>query len=188
MPRPDSPPSGPLSPAVQRASAFAFASAAELRPYGHGERHGDFYPRYVHRNGQEFEEQIAALESTAGAVAFASGMAAISGAILAHCGSGDRVLIARQVYGGTDALARHDLPRLGITVDRFDALAAGELVSALSRPAKVVLVETPINPMLRVSTSLQSPGCVGAQAASCSSMRRSRRRRSNGWLRSAPTS
>jgi cystathionine gamma-synthase/methionine-gamma-lyase len=150
MPRPDSPPVGPLSPAVQRASAFAFGSAAELRPYGHGERHGDFYPRYVHRNGREFEEQIAALEGTDGAVAFASGMAAISGAILAHCGSGDRVLIAYQVYGGTDAVARHDLPRLGITVDRFDALAAAELARALSRPAKVVLVETPINPMLRV--------------------------------------
>ena len=65
---------------------------------------------------------MAQLEQTDGAVAFSSGMAATHAGMLAHVSSGDRVLIAEQIYGGTAALAREDLGRFGIQVDRFDAL------------------------------------------------------------------
>ncbi|MHC4852494.1 MAG: trans-sulfuration enzyme family protein [Planctomycetota bacterium] len=143
-------PAGPLSSALDRSTTFAMPTAEDIRAHGVGERHGDFYPRLGHGNGREFESRVANLEQTDGAVAFGSGMAAIHAAILAHCGNGDRVLIADHVYGGTDNLARDDLPRFGIQVERFDALDPESLAQALSTPARMVVLETPINPTLRL--------------------------------------
>lgn len=143
-------PAGPLSPPLDRATSFALPTAEDIRALGIGERHGDFYPRLGHRNGRRFESHVANLEQTDGAVAFSSGMAAIHAGILAHCGNGDRVLIASHIYGGTVNLARDDLPRFGIQVERFDALDLGSLSRALTTPARMVVLETPINPTLRL--------------------------------------
>jgi methionine-gamma-lyase len=143
-------PAGPLSLPLDRATSFALPTAADIRALGTGEKHGDFYPRLGHRNGRVFESHVADLEQTDGAVAFSSGMAAITAAILAHSGNGDRVLIANHIYGGTANLARDDLPRFGIQIERFDALNLQTLSRALSAPARMVVLETPINPTLRL--------------------------------------
>jgi len=126
------------------------ATAEDIRAHGAGEKHGDFYPRLGHRNGRVFESHVANLEQTDGAVAFSSGMAAIHAAILAHCGNGDRLLLANHIYGGTANLARDDLPRFGIQVERFDALDLRSLEQALATVARMVVLETPINPTLRL--------------------------------------
>ncbi len=144
---------GALSPPLDRSTSFALATAEDIRALGCGERHGDFYPRLGHGNGRAFESHVANLERTDGAVAFSSGMAAIHAAMLAHCGNGDRVLIATQIYGGTANLARDDLPRFGIQVQRFDALDRDALPRALAQsgpPPRMVVLETPINPTLRL--------------------------------------
>lgn len=143
-------PSGPVSPPLVRATAHAVSRAQTIGEFSRGERHGDFYQRLGHGNGVQFEELAAAREGAEGAVAFASGMAAMSAAILAHCRAGDRVLVATQIYGGTEMLCREDLPRFGIAVERFDALDLDTLESALARPAALVVLETPINPTLRI--------------------------------------
>jgi methionine-gamma-lyase len=70
--------------------------------------------------------------------------------MLALVAAGDTVLVAEEIYGGTSAFANHDLARFGVRVERFSALDLGSLRAALAlRPALVVL-ETPINPTLRV--------------------------------------
>ncbi|MGE3171124.1 MAG: PLP-dependent aspartate aminotransferase family protein [Planctomycetota bacterium] len=149
-PAPDEVPLGALSQPLDRASTAAQPDADTVRALGAGERRAPFYQRLCHPNGVRFESLVAAREGADGAVAFASGMAAMSAALLAHLSAGDRVLIAREIYGGTDALATHDLPRFGIDVERFPALAAGALERALQRPARAVVFETPINPTLRL--------------------------------------
>lgn len=149
-PRDHETPVGPVSPPLVRATAHAIDSVEELGELGRGERHGEFYQRLRHSNGVQFEEQAAAREGAEGAVAFASGMAAMSAAILAHCQAGDRILVATQIYGGTELLCREDLPRFGVTVQRYEALNLETLVEALSEPAALVVLETPINPTLRI--------------------------------------
>ncbi len=57
-------PDGPLSPPVDRATSFAMPTAEDIRAHGAGEKHGDFYPRYGHRNGRAFESHVAQLEQT----------------------------------------------------------------------------------------------------------------------------
>jgi cystathionine beta-lyase/cystathionine gamma-synthase len=151
VPSPHYPVVGPISPPLIRATAHAVERADTALALSRGERHGDFYPRLSHSNGVQFESLVAAREGADGAVAFSSGMAAMHAAIMAHCAAGDRILVARQIYGGTEMLCREDLPRFGVTVDRFDALDAGDLVAELvASRTTIVVLETPINPTLRL--------------------------------------
>ncbi len=143
-------PLGPLSPPLIRATTHALESAEQVRAMGQRELHGEFYPRLGHENGRAFEAAVAALEVTDGAVAFASGMAAVSATILGHCRQGERILVADQIYGGTTALCDADLPRFGVEVTRFDALDPQVLERELQEPAKMLVVESPINPTLRI--------------------------------------
>jgi methionine-gamma-lyase len=143
-------PLGPLSPPLHRASTAAQPDAETVRLFGSGQKRGSFYARMTHPNCWQFESLVAAREGADGAVAFASGMAAMSAAILAHVRAGDRVLIAHEIYGGTSAFAQHDLGRFGVRVDRYSALDLAGLQTALREPAALVVCETPINPTLRV--------------------------------------
>lgn len=150
-PSPHTPPLGPLSPPLVRSTTAGQPDAETLRAMGACERPGEFYQRVGHQNGRQWESLVAGLEGADGAVAFASGMAAISGALLAHLRPGDRVLLAEEIYGGTSGFALTDLVRLGIVVDRFSALDLAGLRAGLQRPAKFVVCESPINPTLRVA-------------------------------------
>jgi cystathionine beta-lyase/cystathionine gamma-synthase len=150
-PRPHHAPSGPLSPPLVRASTAGQPDAETLRAMGSGERPGDFYQRMTHPNGRAFESLVAELEGADGAVAFASGMAAISAALSAHLGTGDRVLLAEEIYGGTSSFALQDLVRFGVVVERFSSLDLAQLRTRLQRPAKFVIWESPINPTLRLA-------------------------------------
>jgi cystathionine beta-lyase/cystathionine gamma-synthase len=149
-PHPHGPLLGPLSPPLVRSTTAGQPDAEALRALGSGERAGEFYQRVGHTNGRAWESLVAAHEGADGAVAFASGMAAISGALSAHLRSGDRVLLAEEIYGGTSGFALTDLVRFGVTVDRFSALDLAGLRTALQRPARFVVFESPINPTLRV--------------------------------------
>ena len=160
------PPLGPVAPDLTRATTFAYVSAEELRAVGEGEAPGEFYPRYGHPAGRRFEAQIAALEGADGAVSFASGMAAIHAIFASLLSAGDAVAISRQVYGGVEATAAHDLPRFGIDVRRFDPFDAASLDRATQSPVRLIHVETPTNPLCRV-VDLQR---VVAQARRCNAL------------------
>jgi len=150
-PQPHQEPIGSLSPPLVRGSTAAQPDAETLRAVGAGEQSGEFYQRMGHPNGRAFESLVATLEGADGAVSFASGMAAISGVLGTFLSAGDRVLIAEEVYGGTSAFALQDLPRFGVTVDRFSALDLSSLRTQLERPARLCVFESPINPTLRVA-------------------------------------
>ncbi|MCA8954103.1 MAG: aminotransferase class I/II-fold pyridoxal phosphate-dependent enzyme [Planctomycetes bacterium] len=143
-------PLGPLAPILDRSSTAAQPDAETLRAVGRAESDNPFYQRLGHPNLRAFESLVAELEDADGAVGFASGMAAISGAIAAHVAAGDRVLVAEEVYGGTAAFATHDLPRFGVAVERFHSRDLADLERRLQQPAKMVVFESPINPTLRL--------------------------------------
>ena len=143
-------PLGPLAPDLTRSTTFAHPTAEALRAVGEGEAPGEFYPRYGHPNARQFESRVAGLEGADGAVAFASGMAALSAIFCGLLGKGDALAVSRYVYGGVEAVMAEDLPRFGIEVRRFDPFEAGSLESALEKGATHVHVETPTNPLSRV--------------------------------------
>lgn len=167
-PQPTHAPLGPLSPPLSRATSAAQPDADTLRAFGTGQRRGEFYQRITHPNAVAFEQLAARLEGGEGAVSFASGMAAISGVMLALLKAGDRVLVAEEIYGGTGNFVTADLPRFGVHVDRFRALEPASLSAALQTPAQMVVFESPVNPTLRLADVATL--CRTARAAGATSM------------------
>jgi methionine-gamma-lyase len=140
---------GPVSTPIVRSSTFTFSSTAEMKRWAEGKSKAYIYTRYGNPTLTVAEVKIAALEHTESAVVTASGMAAISSALLSVLSSGDEMIATRQLYGGTYRLLRDVFPRLGIKVHFVENDLAGleELVNSRTR---LLYVETPTNPTLRI--------------------------------------
>jgi methionine-gamma-lyase len=150
-----------VKPPVFRTSTFEFSSATEGAqffqrayhlPGDDGQEPGLVYSRLNNPSTEIFEDKMVALEAGAThAVAFPSGMSAITTAILAHVPQGGRILYSDPVYGGTYFFLKHLCPeRFGITsvsVDTSD-LARTEAMLRTNEPFDMVFLETPANPTL----------------------------------------
>jgi len=140
---------GPVAPDIVRSSTFTFSSTEEMKRWAEGKSSAYIYTRYGNPTLTIAEEKIAALEGAEAAIVAASGMAAISSALLAVLSAGDEVISTAQLYGGTYRLMRDLFPRMGIRVRHVEADLAGieELVTTQTR---CLYVETPTNPSLRL--------------------------------------
>ena len=108
---------------------------------------GNIYTRIGNPTQDVFEQRIAALEGGVGAVAFASGSAAVTAAVLNLVGSGDHLVSSSLLYGGTYNLFHHTLPKLGIEVSFVDDQDDPEAWKAATRPeTKLYFAETLANP------------------------------------------
>jgi methionine-gamma-lyase len=132
-------------------SAFGFASADEAAGAFRGENEAYIYGRWGNPTVEALEAKLAALEGTQDACATASGMAAVSGAVLSVCGSGDHVVAPRSMYGESARLLRERLPRLGIETTFVDATEPDAYARAVSARTRLLYVETPANPNLAVA-------------------------------------
>lgn len=153
---------GAVKPPVFLTSTFAFRSAEEgaahfdlvagRRSARDDEQHGLIYSRFNHPNLEIVEDRLALLDGSDAAVVTASGMAAISTALLALLRPGDVVLQSAPLYGGTETLLQGLLAEWGVTAMRLpDALDADSCRQALAEAGergrlRVVYIETPANP------------------------------------------
>jgi cystathionine beta-lyase/cystathionine gamma-synthase len=114
-----------------------------------GARAACFYGRFANPTVTAFEESIASLEGAESALAFASGMGAVSAVILALCSAGDHVVAQRQIYSGTQMFLQAAAARFGIETTFVDGSEPGAFAVAV-RPGKTMLVlaETPANPLM----------------------------------------
>jgi methionine-gamma-lyase len=139
----------PVATPIARTSTFTFSSTAEMKRWAEGKSSAYIYTRYGNPTLAVAEAKLAALEGGEAAVVTASGMAAISSALLAVLKSGDEVISTRQLYGGTYRLMRDTFPRLGIGVRHVDPGLVG--VENLVTPrTRALYIETPTNPTLRL--------------------------------------
>ncbi len=108
------------------------------------------YPRYFNTpNQMAVVEKVCALESAEDGVLFSSGMAAMSTAILAFAGKDDHVVMMDELYGGTHALATDHFAQFGMECS-FAATDADAVCSAIKPNTRVVVIESPTNPLLSV--------------------------------------
>ena len=98
-----------------------------------------------------FEKRFAEVEGGISAIATASGMSAIFSAIVNLCESGDNILVANAVYGGTSTLTSHTIKRLGIETRNFDVTDATSLEGLVDSKTKAILFESLSNPSLAVA-------------------------------------
>ena len=107
---------------------------------------GNIYGRLTNPTQDVFEQRIAALEGGTAALAVASGAAAITYTIQAIAKSGDNILAAKTIYGGTFNLLEHTLPDYGITTTFVDPDEEGAFEAAITENTKALYIETLGNP------------------------------------------
>ena len=108
---------GDVNPSITDSSTYTFLSPETMKELFDHEVEGCFlYSRHWNPTNKNLAEGLAKLEDSEAAVVTASGMAAISNSILQICQCGDEIVSSRTIYGGTYALFKNFLPRLGIKV------------------------------------------------------------------------
>ena len=109
-------PTGSRTVPIYRTTSYVFNSTEHARRLFALEEGGNIYSRIMNPTVDVFEKRVAALEGGTAAVAFSSGMAAIAFSILNIAGTGDEIVAAGSLYGGTYNLFANTLPRYGINV------------------------------------------------------------------------
>ncbi|MCK5454825.1 MAG: aminotransferase class I/II-fold pyridoxal phosphate-dependent enzyme [Calditrichia bacterium] len=139
---------GAISVPIYQSSTFAFRSAKHGAALFAGEEEGYFYTRLGNPTQAALESEMAFLEGGEAALCFASGMATISGIILALCRNGENLISSDTVYGGTHNLYKESLPLWDIAVKEVDAVDPKNIENAIDEKTRLIFIETPANPTL----------------------------------------
>ena len=129
--------------AIDEPLSFSANNMKDEMPY--------LYTRWSNPTVRQLEQKLAALENAEACVAFASGMAASSALLLSTLSPGDHLVMSDTNYAGTAELARNTLTRLGIEVTPVDTSDVDEIKNAMRAKTRLVWLETPCNPILRLA-------------------------------------
>lgn len=141
---------GALSAPVYNASVFVFPDAEQGAAIHEGEQSGYFYGRMGNPTQTALEKALAALEGGEAALAFSSGMAAISTTLLTVLQQGDHVVAPQAVYATTQGLLRHLEQAFGVVVTFVDGTNPQAYAEAIRTETKVLYLESPANPTLKL--------------------------------------
>lgn len=141
---------GALTTPIYQTSTFEFASVEQGGRRFAGEEPGYIYTRLANPTIAAVEEKIAALEGGEAALGTGSGMGAISAALWTCVVAGDEILADETLYGCTFSLMEHGLSRFGVKTHFTDFSKPEKLRALLSEKTKVVYLETPCNPTMKV--------------------------------------
>ena len=140
-----------LAVPVEFAIAHGYPDVASWEQVARGDAPGPLYSRNTAQPATlALEARLAALEGAEAAVAFSSGMAAISSTLLALLRPGARVVAGKDTYGGSHYLFQHTLPHWGVQVTLCDTTDAGAFAAAMAQGCDLLYLESPTNPMLKV--------------------------------------
>jgi len=135
---------------IYQTTSYVFQDAEHAAALFNLERAGHIYTRISNPTTAVLEERLAALEGGVGAIATASGMAAMHLAIATLLGAGDHIVASTSLYGGTINLLAHTLPRFGITTTFVKPRDLDGFRSAINARTRLVIAETIGNPGLEV--------------------------------------
>ena len=147
--RPGAVPFNAVSPPIFQTSLFTFERYAAIEDVFAGRSEDFIYSRGNNPTVVEFEELIATLEHAEAARAFSSGTGAITAAVLAFVGAGDRIVAVRNVYNDVYCLFGKLLRKFGVTIDYVDATDPAE-VAAVLPGAKLLYLENPTSMVFEV--------------------------------------
>lgn len=145
------PHTGSLSMPIYQTSTFVMRDAAHGADLFSHHAKGYVYTRLGNPNHVVVEEKVADLEGGEAAVATASGMGAISAALMTLLQAGDHVVAGRVLYGCTHSLLAHGLTRFGIRTSFVDTTDLAAIREAIRPDTRVVFLETPANPNLEIT-------------------------------------
>jgi methionine-gamma-lyase len=142
---------GALSVPIYPASVYAFSDADEGAAIHNEEKDGYYYGRLGNPTQRALEAAVAELENTDAALALASGMAAVSAAVFTIVKSGEHIIAPESGYSTTINFLHHIRDRFGIETTFIDAATAENYRTALRPDTKLIWIETPSNPLVRIT-------------------------------------
>lgn len=143
---------GGVNPSVSDSSTYTFLSAKTMFDTFEGNADGCYlYSRHATPSNLYLAQALAAMENTEAANVTASGMGAISTVLLQICKGGDEIVSSRTIYGGTYALMKNFLPRLGIKTRFVDINNLKEVEAAITPATRLIYCESVSNPLLEVA-------------------------------------
>lgn len=141
----------PLVAPIFQSSVWTLESIEQCEAVYDGSTPGFIYTRDANPNHRSLERILASLEEAEEAVVFASGMAALAGAVCSVASQGCRVVAARQLYGVTARLLDSELRRFGVDVEWVDITDLAAVEQAAAAGAAAILAETVANPLIEVA-------------------------------------
>ncbi|WP_132004463.1 O-succinylhomoserine sulfhydrylase [Camelimonas lactis] len=141
---------GETSEAMFLTQGHVYETAEECEARFRGESQGYLYARFSNPTVEMFEQRMAALEGAEAARATASGMAAVTAAILAQVSAGDHVVAAKALFGSSRWLTDELLPRYGVETTLVDGEDLDQWRAAVRPTTKTALIESPANPTLSI--------------------------------------
>ncbi|MCG2431059.1 aminotransferase class I/II-fold pyridoxal phosphate-dependent enzyme [Aequorivita xiaoshiensis] len=143
---------GGVNPSISDSSTYTFLSAKTMFDTFEGNADGCYlYSRHTSPSNLYLGQALAAMEGTETANVAASGMGAITPALLQLCKAGDHIVASRTIYGGTYAFLKNFAPRLNIETSFVDITKLDQVEAAITENTKVLYCETVSNPLLEVA-------------------------------------
>jgi cystathionine beta-lyase/cystathionine gamma-synthase len=145
------PTTGASAPNLVMSSTFVVDEEISFSANNLSEESPFVYTRWSNPTTQQLEQKLAVLEQAEACVAFASGMAATASVLLSHLSHGDHLIISNTNYPGTAEFARDTLTRFGVSVTPVDTSELDIIRNAVQDNTRMIWIETPSNPLLRIS-------------------------------------
>jgi len=143
---------GGVNPSITDSSTFTFLGTKTMEDTFHGDAEGCFlYSRHWNPSNKYLADAIAAMEGTEAAWVTASGMGAITCAILQLCSAGDHFIASETIYGGSFAFFQNYLPKFNIDVTFVNITDLDAVKAAIKPNTKLIYTETMTNPLLQIS-------------------------------------
>ena len=144
------PATGARATPIYQSASFVFPDSDFAAGLFNIERAGHVYSRLSNPTNAVLEERIAALDGGVGAIATASGQAAMHLAVATICSAGDHIVSSRSLYGGTHNLLEYTLPRFGVTTSFVDPRDPAAFAAAIGPSTKLLFGEILGNPGLEL--------------------------------------
>jgi methionine-gamma-lyase len=141
---------GSITTPIYQTSNFGFADLDSLKKAVANHSKGYFYTRYSNPTFEAVEKKLADLMGAQRAVVLSSGLAALTTGIFSLVSSGDHIVSAFDIYGGTFNFFANVLPRYGVAVDLVETTNPKKLADSIKPNTKVIFFESPTNPLLKL--------------------------------------
>lgn len=143
---------GGVNPSITDSSTYTFLSPEKMKELFDHEVEGCFlYSRHWNPSNKYLADALAKLEDSKAAIVTGSGMSAISCVVLQLCGCGDEIISSRTIYGGTYALFKNFLPKIGISVKFVNTQDLDAVKNSITDKTKIIYCESVSNPLLEVA-------------------------------------
>ncbi len=132
-------------------SSFTFENAEQGAAIFQGKEKANLYSRFSNPNTSEFIQKLCIMEHCDDGVATASGMAAVYTSLVANLSQGDHVLASKDIFGNSLFIITNILPKMGVSYTLVDVDCNAEWENAIRDNTKILYVETPSNPTLKLA-------------------------------------